>query len=273
MGILCNKNETLVDVFFDDLKVVHTKSPVIQTNDYYPFGLTFNSYQRENSLPQHYLYQGMELQPETETYLTEYRTYDPALGRWNQIDPKANEFHSPYVGMGNNPLFYIDPLGDTIIVNNTGYITRNDESDNLVFTTNGDGELVALGEIGGEINVDDIYSNLLEQNIEESEGILNPLAFKALVTDGGDWDLKADKNSIFGLGNDGETMFTFNGEKMESQDIGNHHFGAVALANPIISTLLGEEGILKQAGLNQIEQARNVKARMAEIQRSHPIFI
>lgn len=156
--------------------------------------------------------------------------------------------------MGNNPLFYIDPLGDTIIVNKSGYITRNDESDNLVFTTNGDGELVALGEIGGEINVDDIYSNLLEQNIEESEGILNPLAFKALVTDGGDWDLKADKNSIFGLGNDGETMFTFNGEKMESQDIGNHHFGAVALANPIISTLLGEEGILKQAGLNQMSK-------------------
>ena len=45
---LSNEGEELVDVFFDDLKVEHVKSPVIQTNDYYPLGLTFTSYQREN---------------------------------------------------------------------------------------------------------------------------------------------------------------------------------------------------------------------------------
>ena len=32
--------------------------------DYYPFGLTFNSYQRENTTPNQYLYNGKELQDE-----------------------------------------------------------------------------------------------------------------------------------------------------------------------------------------------------------------
>lgn len=88
--------------------------------DYYPFGLTFNSYSGENTTPQNLKYQSWEIQDELDLniYSTEFRTYEPSLGRWMQIDPKANEFHSPYVGMGNNPLRYIDPKGDTIIVLN-----------------------------------------------------------------------------------------------------------------------------------------------------------
>jgi hypothetical protein len=47
-------------------------------------------------------------------YAFEYRGYDPALGSWLQVDPKASERESPYVGMANNPILYADPLGDTI---------------------------------------------------------------------------------------------------------------------------------------------------------------
>ena len=62
-----------------------------------------------------YLFQGKELQPELgDIYSFEIRNYDAALGRWWQVDPKANEFESPYAGMSNNPLRYIDPLGDTV---------------------------------------------------------------------------------------------------------------------------------------------------------------
>jgi RHS repeat-associated protein len=102
------------EVYFDDFQIAHTTTPIVQKDDYYPFGGTFNSYVSGD--PNDYKFQGMELQDETETYLTEFRTYDPWLGRWGQIDPKANPFESPYVGMGNNPLKYIDPLGDTVIV-------------------------------------------------------------------------------------------------------------------------------------------------------------
>ena len=38
------------------------------------------------------------------------RYYDPQLGRWWSVDP-ADEFHSPYTYVGNNPILYIDFFG------------------------------------------------------------------------------------------------------------------------------------------------------------------
>jgi hypothetical protein len=51
-------------VFFDDFKVEHVEISVVQVDDYYPFGLVFNSYQRENSLINDYKYNGKEEQTE-----------------------------------------------------------------------------------------------------------------------------------------------------------------------------------------------------------------
>ena len=193
----------------------------------------------------------MELQDLWDSYLADFRSYDQWLGRWGQVDPKASERESPYVGLGNNPIIYLDPKGDTVIVDNTGYITRNDETDNLVFTNNEKGDLMALGEIGGEIDADYIYSNLLDKNIDEAEGMWNPFSFRSKVKGGGEWDLKNNMKTIFGLANHtiGEkTSFLFQGVSMEAQDIGNHHFGAVGKAIGLFS----EEFMLKQAGEAQI---------------------
>ena len=45
-----------------------------------------------------------------------YRLHDPALGRWNSVDPQAASLMgmSPYNSMGNSPLMYSDPNGDFI---------------------------------------------------------------------------------------------------------------------------------------------------------------
>ena len=59
---LSNEHDKLVDVFFDDFTIVHKKSPIVQTEDYYPFGLSFNQQTRENTHPQNYQYNGKELQ-------------------------------------------------------------------------------------------------------------------------------------------------------------------------------------------------------------------
>lgn len=86
---LSNENETPVEVYFDDFRVEHLKSPVVQMDDYYPFGLTFNSYPRGNSTQQNYLFNGgSELQRSLDLrwYQTLLRT-DPAIGRFMQIDP------------------------------------------------------------------------------------------------------------------------------------------------------------------------------------------
>ena len=75
--------------------------------------MTYNSW--TNTSPENqYKYNGVEYQPEIQTYITEFRMLDPELGKWWQVDPKASEGESPYAAMGNNPLKYSDPLGDTV---------------------------------------------------------------------------------------------------------------------------------------------------------------
>ena len=47
------------------------------------------------------------------SYTTEFRQYDPRLGRWLSLDPLMAQFPSmsPYVAFDNNPVYYIDPYG------------------------------------------------------------------------------------------------------------------------------------------------------------------
>jgi RHS repeat-associated protein len=96
---------------FDDFRVTHKRSTVVQMDDYYPFGGTINSY--SSGYKNNYLYQGKELQPETEIFDFEWRGYDPMLGRTWQIDPHAENYYSwsPYSWAFNNPINIIDPDG------------------------------------------------------------------------------------------------------------------------------------------------------------------
>jgi RHS repeat-associated protein len=54
-----------------------------------------------------------EIKGEGNSYTTEFRQYDPRLGRWLSLDPLMSMFpwQSPYCAFDNNPVYYTDPLG------------------------------------------------------------------------------------------------------------------------------------------------------------------
>ncbi len=116
---LSNENPTLVDVYFDDVTVTLTRTNVIQSNEYYPYGLqTASSWTRESNTGNNFLYNGgTELNQTTQVYDLYYRNYDPALGRFGQVDPMAGQFASltPYNYGNNDPVFFNDPLGDCAV--------------------------------------------------------------------------------------------------------------------------------------------------------------
>ena len=67
-----------------------------------------------------YGFNGMEKDDEAKgagnSYTTEFRQYDPRLGRWLSLDPRKEKYPniSPYVAFANNPIIYLDNDGDTV---------------------------------------------------------------------------------------------------------------------------------------------------------------
>jgi RHS repeat-associated protein len=112
---LSNEGSVQQDVFFDDFKVEVVKSPIVQADDYYPFGLTFNSYQRENSEPNRWKFQGQEhlddLGLNWDSF--KWRNHQPDIGRFFNIDPLADKYvyNSPYAFSENKVISHVELEG------------------------------------------------------------------------------------------------------------------------------------------------------------------
>ena len=165
---------------------------IIEENNYYPFGLKHSNYnlQKSDFVPAvlgsavnldaevelkpvarnsyQYKYNGKELQDELGLNLYDYgaRFYDPALGRWMNVDPLAEQMrrHSPYNYAFNNPIYFIDPDGmapsppDDIYVNTktsqVSVIKTNDKNDRVIV----DGKNTGITEKGEYKNTYKGYS-------------------------------------------------------------------------------------------------------------------
>ncbi|MBS1926143.1 MAG: hypothetical protein JST57_09085, partial [Bacteroidetes bacterium] len=116
-----------VDVFFDNLQVTHERGPLLETNEYYPFGLlmkniSYRSLRGAGFAENKYKFNaGTELNEALDVhyYETPLRNYDPQIGRFNCIDVMAEHYFglTPYQFAGNNPVSFNDPFGDQMKAN------------------------------------------------------------------------------------------------------------------------------------------------------------
>ncbi|MCI5054665.1 MAG: RHS repeat-associated core domain-containing protein [Flavobacteriales bacterium] len=125
-------------VYFSDLdgnEKIST-SEILQEAHYYPFGMELTNGVAQIGTENQYKYNGKELITDGGLNWYDYgaRWYDPSIGKWQQVDPLAedpdNIQWSNYGYVWNNPLRFVDPTGmkgkDTYSVNSDGEITRKD---------------------------------------------------------------------------------------------------------------------------------------------------
>nr|WP_315244348.1 RHS repeat-associated core domain-containing protein [uncultured Flavobacterium sp.] len=127
-----------VRLSYKDISQTSTPSlQILEENSYYPFGLKHKDNNVVNSTNSalKYKYNGKELQDELGLNMYDYgaRNYDPALGRWINIDPHIEKYESisPYSYVFNNPVKYIDikgkDPGDVVVVFGGGDIFKNND--------------------------------------------------------------------------------------------------------------------------------------------------
>lgn len=119
---------------------------------YYPFGLTMAgiSSKAAGNIDNKKEYQFYELNTDFDINLYEsfYRSHDPQIGRFCQIDPNpVIDMEGLYASMGNNPISNIDILGDvTHYYNTRGELIRSIDDGNKSATINviPDGDLYSF---------------------------------------------------------------------------------------------------------------------------------
>ena len=252
--------------------ITNLDGEVVQHIEYVPFGEVFVE-ERNNIWNTPYLFNAKEFDEETGLYYYGARYYEPKLSQFLSVDRYSENYpnFNPYSYVGNNPIKYIDVNGDSIVINNRGYVNyyNPNDPDTRVFLNNR-----CIGSLGSTINANGWFDNLLSDNAKESDDLFSPLTFKNYVQQYGKWDYKyrspANKNSETssmkyhilgiafyrkdkskGLGDLPETYFLFrNNPKARAEDLNNFHFGVVGKSFWMFS----EEFMLKTAGAVEMQK-------------------
>ena len=204
---------------------------------------------------------------------------------WLSVDPMADKYPSisPYAYCAWNPIKLVDPNGEEISdhIDENGYlIAHYDDGDDGVYvhangTTktqidnqrevlgNTGGIGLYIGDLGGEIDVSSVMENKLQESstiAQTFRGNSKYSLYYDKVHTGGDWDLKNNEKTIWGVAwgydNTNGTQTTFSCNRFSNAsaaDVGNYHAGYTGIMAGI-----GKYMLCKGAGLAEtVKSFRN----------------
>jgi len=134
-------------------------------NNYYPFGLTFNSYQRENSTPNKFKFQGQEhidaLDLGWDSF--KWRNHQPDIGRFFNVDPLADKYvhNSPYAFSENKVTSHVELEGlEAAKAPTPGEQSRRQKNAEISFLIAHPPTAIAIGQYSeGSNNISTIAAN------------------------------------------------------------------------------------------------------------------
>ena len=145
-----------------------TQNEVLAEYNYYPFGMKHEGYNNvenkllaESNFKKGFQSQEMEDDLDLGWYDFNARTYDPAIGRFNSLDPMADHFNqsdkSPYAFGWNNPVRYDDPNGKCPIcplldiVADVGFALYDVGEITYDYVTTGEVNPISVAALGADI--------------------------------------------------------------------------------------------------------------------------
>lgn len=173
---------------------------ILEENNYYPFGMKHNNYNVDKkqyekygselsiesctNCSYKYKYNGKEFQDELglNFYDFGFRNYDPAIGRWMNVDPLAEKRYelTTYNYVQNSPLIRIDPKGLTDFTLNakTGEVTQVGEANkdpDRILKTNRKGEVKYNKKGEAKVAIGGIEQGILKdgQNFKDKDQLIS----------------------------------------------------------------------------------------------------
>lgn len=176
---------------------------VVKANDYYPFGMRHEKDEVvvSSNVAEKRMYNGMEFQDELQINWYDYmaRNYDPAIGRWFNIDPLAEKSRrfSPYVYALNNPVYFVDPDGMEATPSEVDMVDLNANLEiNAKPEDKGDGWIRQVSE-GKSTYTYDASINTIDQARKAGyTGAINVLESATIIAENGEYGFDLAENGL-----------------------------------------------------------------------------